>query len=220
MDGTLIDLRASKAAAARAATSTAGGRGGLAEKLLTFAWREGIDADDVVARFFLREGLPGGAAAQRAWDASERDARAFPGAAATLAALEARGYDLLLVTDAPRHRAEARLAGAGLARYFPGRITRENTPRGKEDTAPYALASFRMKVSPKSILMVGDHPVRDVANARAFGCRAILTTEAREWGAALCPADARIGSLPELLDHLTGAPTLAWRARVEVPAEA
>jgi len=55
-----------------------------------------------------------------------------------------------------------------------GILTIEDTPHGKADGAPYAKAAKLLDLAPEQILMVGDHPGRDVAMARSAGLRAAL----------------------------------------------
>lgn len=205
LDQTLVDFWGAKRAAAAAAARAARAPDPRARAgALVGALREG-DAD----RDAVEEVLGGAVAprARRAFDRAERrGTRAYPGAARTLRALRARGYALALVTDAPRPRAVARLRGAGLARAFDVALTREDSPRGKEDDAPYRLLATRLGVRPEEILMVGDHPRRDVGVPRELGCRTVHALHGYDPRLASDRAGdvphATLHALPDLLQWL------------------
>lgn len=212
LDNTLVDvLRVKEAAVLAAARVT----GVAPDFLRAVAFEIGIDRDDVVDVALERLGRHDAALAtraRRAWLAAERAAsRPYPRAARTLAALQARGFALALVTDAPRHKAEQRLASAGLARYFPLVVAREDTPDGKADARPFALALERLGARAEESVVVGDNPRRDVGSARTLGCRTVLARyglqEAFASDAPEHAADADADRVEALLDLLPGRST-------------
>lgn len=207
LDNTLVDVLRVKDAAVRAATRAAGLAPG---HLSAVAFEIGIDRDDVVDVALARLGVRDPARAargRRAWAQAEAHAaRPYPRAARTLAALRARGYALALVTDAPRRKAEQRLAASGLARYFPLVVAREDTPEGKADGRPFALALAALGTRPDEAVVVGDNPRRDVGSGRAAGCRTVLARYGlQESFASDAPehrADADVARVDALLDIL------------------
>ncbi len=104
------------------------------------------------------------------------DYRPLPGAEAALAALDARGVRLALVTDGPDDLQRAALAATGLARYFRAVIVSGDPDVAARMPAPrqYDLACAGLESAPASTFMVGCDPDVDVGGAVAFGMRAVL----------------------------------------------
>ena len=185
LDCTLIDILAVKRAAAEAATWTLADAGldvepvAAADDLLQMGFRIGIDRSDLVEQFVRRlVGEPEPRlidAASQAFDrAEDAAARPYPRAHRTLHELGRRGYRLALVSDAPRPRVVQRLHATRLASFFDPVLTLEDSPAGKADVRPYEELVARTSARPDEIVMVGDNPVRDIGNARAFGCQTVL----------------------------------------------
>ncbi len=217
LDSTLVDIlrvkeRAAEAAAWALADEGLGAEpGALARDILVAALELGIDREDVVDEFLRRRfgavDARLAAVARHAYEAAEEAAaRPYPRAHRTLVELARRGYRLVLVTDAPRGKAIRRLSAARLLAFFSDVVAREDTDRGKADAAPFALAARLAGAQPHEILMVGDNPERDVAVARAFGCRTVLAAYGVQPHFASDrlerQADRRIEWLDELLDLL------------------
>lgn len=185
LDSTLVDIIHIKERAAEAAAWAMSDAGldappqTIAADIMRLAYEIGIDRDDIVDEYLRRRNgrrdprmiAVGRHAFERAEDQS---VLAYPRVHKTLLELTRRGYPLVLITDAPRHRALRRLQGARLLHFFSELITGDDTPSGKIDSQPYALAINRLGIRPHDLLMVGDNPHRDIGTARAYGCRTVL----------------------------------------------
>ncbi|HVT73247.1 MAG TPA: HAD family phosphatase [Lacunisphaera sp.] len=97
----------------------------------------------------------------------------FPGVPDLLARLHAAGRRLYVVTGASRRSTDQVLAGTGLARFFSGLITAEDTPRGKPAPDPYQQVVNRHGLRPADCLAVED-AANGIASARAAGLDAVL----------------------------------------------
>jgi pyrophosphatase PpaX len=136
----------------------------------------------------------------------DRLTRCFADVPGTLAALEARGHPMAVVTSKATAVARRGLAHTGIERFFPVVIGADETTRHKPDPEPVRLALDRLGYAPAEALFVGDS-THDVLAGRAAG----VVTVAACWGpferGALeaagadhfldCPAD-----LPGLIDQL------------------
>lgn len=101
----------------------------------------------------------------------------YPGMAATLDGLAARGTPLGVVTSKRRATAIRTLAVFGLERFFHVIVCEEDAPLPKPDPAPLLLAAARLQVSPAATVMIGDGDV-DVRAGRAAG----MLTAGALWG--------------------------------------
>ncbi|HLE97785.1 MAG TPA: HAD-IA family hydrolase [Candidatus Thermoplasmatota archaeon] len=185
LDSTLVDIIHIKRRAAEAAAWALVDAGvdldpaRMAEAIHEVAIDIGIDSAEVVEEYLKRQfGAPEPRlieVGEHAFEkAEEENVRPYPRVHHTLTELSRRGYTLVLITDAPRWRAVRRLQAARLLHFFHRILTIEDTPHGKADGAPYAKAAKLLDLAPEQILMVGDHPGRDVAMARSAGLRAAL----------------------------------------------
>lgn len=225
LDSTLVDIIRLKERAAEAAAWALADAGldvnpeQAARDIMQVAYDIGIDHDDVVEEYLHRHlGRPDArfvAIGRHAYErAEDQNVVAYPRVHKTLLELTRRGYPLVLITDAPRHRAVRRLQAARLLHFFRELITGEDTPSGKADARPYALAAQRLSLAPHELLMVGDNPHRDIGVARAFGCRTVLASYGLQRAFAsddpLHVADADIMWPDQLLEltprELTSAP--------------
>lgn len=185
LDNTLIDILHLKRCAAEAAGWALADAGmdihpeKAAKAILSIALEIGLDRDDVVDQYVKRKlGVldprlvaVGRHAYERAEDAN---ARPYPRAHRTLLELSRRGYALVIITDAPRHRAVRRLQSARLLHFFDELVTIEDSQTGKTTTLPFDLAAAKLGVRPQAIVMVGDNPRLDIGNAREAGCQTVL----------------------------------------------
>jgi 2-phosphoglycolate phosphatase len=96
----------------------------------------------------------------------------FEGFGATLAALEARGLALAIVTNKPEWLTTAVLAETGLDRRFDVVICGDTLPEKKPHPAPVLEACRRLGMAPAEAVMVGDDQ-RDIDAALAAGTRSI-----------------------------------------------
>lgn len=130
--------------------------------------------------------------------------RAYPGAAETLAALDARGLTMAIVTSKLDQLARRNLDFTGLAKYVPLVVGVEATTKHKPEPEPVLHALEQLGVAAGETVFVGDSP-HDVASGNAAG----VVTIAALWGAftreQLAPAGptlwlSDIRALPGLLD--------------------
>jgi len=228
LDSTLVDIVRLKERAAEAAAWALADAGldvnpeAAAREIMQVAYDIGIDHDGVVEEYLHRRvGRPDPrfvAIARHAYErAEDQNVVAYPRVHKTLLELTRRGYPLVLITDAPRHRAVRRLQAARLLHFFCELITGEDTPRGKADARPYALAAQRLGIAPHEMLMVGDNPHRDIGVARAFGCRTVLASYGLQpvfsSDDPLHVADADIDWPDQLLELTPADLAVALRAR-------
>jgi len=133
----------------------------------------------------------------------------YPRTTDTLVALVRRGLRLAVITDAERRKALQRLAALRLLPFFDNIITLDDTLSGKADDQPYRMLLRQLDLPPRSVLMVGDNPARDVRPARTAG----LWTALARYGAqpqylTALPEDRpdftleRIEDLVRVVDHL------------------
>ncbi|HVL86524.1 MAG TPA: HAD-IA family hydrolase [Candidatus Thermoplasmatota archaeon] len=220
LDSTLVDFLRYKRLAAEAAALAMVDAGldlppALATETLWRAYEEaGLDGDRGFRAFLentcgaadptlLEAGI---VAYLRAKDAHLEP---YPRTARTLVELVREGLLLAIVTDAPREKALARLSRLRLLPFFDLVVTRDDTLQGKADDQPYRQLLARLHHPPSAVLMVGDHPARDVRPARALGlwtAQAAYGTQPRF--ASTRPEDephfelSRIDELPRVVREL------------------
>jgi phosphoglycolate phosphatase-like HAD superfamily hydrolase len=151
-------------------------------------------ADAILARYL--EHLPG--------QLDSPGFRVLPGAADTLAQLQARGATLGLCTGNLAHGARLKLRHAGLDGYFdwsPAWVhgfAEDGEARALLVAAAVARVStaLRRRVAPAEVLIIGDTP-RDVLAAREVGCSVLCVATGNYDAAALlaCHPDAVAESL-------------------------
>ncbi len=184
---------ASRAAIDRAARS----RGSL----------EGTDADRRLGYFetlLCAAGVDAGAAERiaREIDAAHRDDNLWriplPGAAETLAALQARGLRTAVVSNADG-RIEGTLARAGLTAHLDLVVDSHLEGVEKPDPEIFHRGLARLEVAAEHCVYVGDIYSIDAVGARAAGVAPVIIDRAGTYGSLDC---VKIEALPELLDHL------------------
>jgi len=120
-------------------------------------------------------------------------------AAATLAALRARGHHIQIVSNIDNDQLEAIWSRIGLAPHVDAITTSEEARSCKPHPAIFRLALEKAGAPPpESVVFVGDSPWHDVAGANALGMTSVLIGEAP--GADAPAARHVIKSLGELLD--------------------
>lgn len=95
----------------------------------------------------------------------------YPGVADTLEKLKEMGLKLVIITDADRHHALARLTRVGLLEYFDLLIAADMTGTKKPDPAHFLFALEALGTKPGEVLVVGDSIKRDMAPARKLGLK-------------------------------------------------
>jgi pyrophosphatase PpaX len=101
----------------------------------------------------------------------------FDGIAEMLAALDARGYRLGVVTSKMQHFARRGMRIFDLEKYFDVAVFHDDVTRHKPDPEPLLEAARRAAVDPRNAFYIGDS-IHDVVAGRAAG----MTTVAVLWG--------------------------------------
>ncbi|HEY0333270.1 MAG TPA: phosphoglycolate phosphatase [Stenotrophomonas sp.] len=94
--------------------------------------------------------------------------RLYPGAAETLAGLQARGAQLALCTNKPTHFVAPLLAHLGIAQYFSAVLGGDSLPERKPSGAPLLHLCKQFDCAAPLALMVGDSAI-DAEAAHAAG---------------------------------------------------
>jgi pyrophosphatase PpaX len=101
----------------------------------------------------------------------------FDGIAEMLAALDARGYRLGVVTSKMQHFARRGMRIFDLEKYFDVAVFHDDVTRHKPDPEPLLEAARRAAVDPRNAFYIGDS-IHDIVAGRAAG----MTTVAVLWG--------------------------------------
>jgi putative hydrolase of the HAD superfamily len=168
----------------------------LAQLLAAATDRLGLDA----AEALLEE------AATRHLDAWTPHIRHDPDAAPTLAALEARGVRIGLLSNThwPRPFHEHFLERDGLADLIGARLYTSEMPFQKPHPSAFRAALAAVDVDdPTRAVFVGDRPFDDISGAKGVGLHAVLRANGSVPYYDVEP-DAVIERLPELLEVVTG----------------
>ncbi|WP_316410119.1 HAD-IIIA family hydrolase [Mesoterricola sediminis] len=128
--------------------------------------------------------------------------RLYPGAAEALAALEAAGFRLGVVTNKPRAFTLPILEGLGVAARFGAVVAGGDAPALKPDPRPLVQALAALDADPARSWMVGDH-CTDLEAGRRAGLRRCLCRfgfgdpRAEAWDLAI----ERLAELPARLSE-------------------
>lgn len=99
----------------------------------------------------------------------------------------------------------ADLGRIGLADLFEISLDARAIGAAKPDPRAFASVAEALGLEPREIVYVGDDPQVDVTGARAAGLRtAWMNRAAREWPAALPPADLEVRDCEELVARIMG----------------
>lgn len=110
----------------------------------------------------------------------------FPGVRDFLLALRGSGINTAIITDLTAQIQFRKIIYFGLDDCFDYVVTSEEAGADKPHEAPFQLAISKLGIAPQHIWMIGDHPVKDMAGAQAFG---ITTALRKERGRALSKAE-------------------------------
>lgn len=108
----------------------------------------------------------------------DRLMNAYDGILEAVAALDAAGHRMGIVTSKVGFMAERALVHTGLASYMRCIIASDSTTKHKPDPEPVLLALERLEAAPSDAIFVGDSPY-DMQAARAAGVHALGVA----WGA-------------------------------------
>jgi pyrophosphatase PpaX len=108
----------------------------------------------------------------------DRLTNAYDGIVDAVAALDAAGCSMGIVTSKVGFMAERALAHTGLARYMKCIVASDSTTRHKPEPEPVLMALERLGASPDEAMFVGDSPY-DMQSGRAAGVHAVGVA----WGA-------------------------------------
>jgi len=134
---------------------------------------------------------------QEAWNSCTL----FPGAAAVLAELRARGYKLGVITNGEDWSQMRKLRVTGLVPLVDLIVISGNEQIKKPDPLIFTRAAERLAVRPDECAYVGDHVCNDIYGAGAVGMKTIWRPGDQVWPAerSIMP-DHTIRSLGDLLE--------------------
>lgn len=95
----------------------------------------------------------------------------YPAVTDTLDKLRELGLKLVIITDADRHHALARLTRVGLLKYFDLLVAADMTGTKKPDPAHFLFALEAIGTKPGETLVVGDSIKRDIVPACKLGLK-------------------------------------------------
>jgi putative hydrolase of the HAD superfamily len=119
----------------------------------------------------------------------------FSGAAETLDTFRAQ-YALAIVTNGFCSWQQAKLRVSGLGKYFSRVVISEEAGMEKPHRRIFEICCRRMGFRPRECVFVGDHPVNDIAGAKAVGMKTVWKKVA--WFQPPEKCDGQIETLPEL----------------------
>ncbi len=186
LDGTLADTSADLLAAANAAFRALGHgdllgpddaltafHGGRAMLSLGFSrLGTGGEAEIAAAYPVLLEAYEAGI---------DRESRLYPGAAAAVEDLRARGFATAICTNKPERLARLLVERLGVAGLFDALVGADTLPVRKPDPAPYQLSVTGAGGDPARSVLIGDTDT-DRRTARAAGVPCALVTFGPEGG--------------------------------------
>jgi HAD superfamily hydrolase (TIGR01509 family) len=152
-------------------------------------------------------------AAQRAYFTPELERWAIlPGALDAVEALNAEGFRLAVVSNAPSHLfVEEAVARIGLRPFFSPVMSSALAGARKPDPRLFLAIAAAWELDPATIVVVGDGLLADIEGARAAGMRSILVHGAANADNAAYTGDATPDAA---LDDISAAPALIeqWHA--------
>jgi HAD superfamily hydrolase (TIGR01549 family) len=126
----------------------------------------------------------------------------FPGVRVTLERLAAAGLRLGIVTNGPGEMQLGSIRALGIERFFDAIVISGVEGVRKPDAEIFRRALHRLGTAPHEAIFVGDHPIVDIAGARAAGMRAVWK-RTPYWNApAGVGAIDSIYELPDALDAM------------------
>jgi HAD superfamily hydrolase (TIGR02253 family) len=118
---------------------------------------------------------------------------------------ELRGkFRLAIVSNHTTEVQLEKLDRLGIGDSFDAIVTSEEAGAEKPDRAIFEFALDRLKVKPAAAVMIGDHPMGDIAGARSAGILAIYTRQFAGDAPAEIAADHQIDTLADVLPIVRG----------------
>lgn len=99
-----------------------------------------------------------------------------PGLKELLAYLEETGMPRIVASSSPRHMIEQNLQTTGTARYFHDTVCGADVPRSKPDPAIFLEAARRLRLDPKTCLVLEDS-YNGVRAGAAAGCVTVMVPD-------------------------------------------
>ena len=130
--------------------------------------------------------------------AREANLLAYPNVNRTLIDLTKLGVKLAVVSDAPSREAWMRIYYLNLHHFFDAVITFDDSGERKPSSVPFEMALKKLNLEPKSSLMIGDWPERDVVGAKKIGMRTAFAVYGETFGTKNSGADWDIKDISEL----------------------
>ena len=130
--------------------------------------------------------------------AREANLLAYPNVNRTLIDLTKLGVKLAVVSDAPSREAWMRIYYLNLHHFFDAVITFDDSGERKPSSVPFEMALKKLNLEPKSSLMIGDWPERDVVGAKKIGMRTAFAVYGDTFGTKNSGADWDINDISQL----------------------
>lgn len=127
---------------------------------------------------------------------------AMDGALEVLAALQAKGFSLGIITNGSLRSQRAKIDQLGLQAYCQAIVISGAVGIKKPDPAIFHHALNELSVPPASAWFVGDHPVNDIAGAQQAGLTPVWLAGSHPWPPDREPPPYQITHVSELLPLL------------------
>jgi len=136
------------------------------------------------------------------WDTQDDSYELFPETAAALAALDAQGLKLGVISNWDKLNLVQACETLGIARHFRVMLPSAEAEADKPNPAIFRLALQRIGSQPGESLMVGDSYPADVAGSEAVGLTGVLVLRDGEWRGPDCLVVRRLDEIPTRLPML------------------
>ena len=145
-------------------------------------------------------GLPDDASVgQHVWDTQDDTYELFPETAAALAALDAQGLKLGVISNWDKLNLVETCEALGIARHFRVMLPSAEAEADKPDPSIFHLALQRIGSQPGESMMVGDSYPADVQGSEAVGMTGVLVHRAEEWQGPECMVVRSLDEIPARL---------------------
>lgn len=171
LDNTLFDFVEAKLKACDAVTEYLG----LEDDLLEYFFREKFDIEDTEnIRDYLKDNDVYSEETYRVcskiYEETKLDnVEIYEGVERTLDSISEMCLKIVVVTDANKVNAEARIEKLKLSHHIDYLVTHESTGKKKPHHGPFLHAVEKLGLKPHEIVMVGDSPERDLKPSKKLG---------------------------------------------------